>query len=105
MMLPQIVCIYAGAAGTSPTFQHTATCACSQNVHAHTHTHKIYRQFCSYDVFSHPTMTTYINMSLNFMFLKLINIPRKKCVNEFSSPILWHNCSYKFLYRFLKFAL
>jgi len=37
MMLPQTVCIHAGAVGTSPTFQHTATCACSQNAHAHTH--------------------------------------------------------------------
>jgi len=39
MMLPQIVCIHAAAVGTSPTFQHTATCACSQNARAHTHTH------------------------------------------------------------------
>jgi len=34
-MLPQIVCIHAGAVGTRPTFQHTATCACSQNTHTH----------------------------------------------------------------------
>jgi hypothetical protein len=40
------------------------------------------------------------------MFLKLVNIPKKLHVKEFSSPILWHSFSYKFLsYRFLKFAL